>query len=343
MDDTYKLNLQLFAEGGEGAAPAGDAGTSDTGATPEVAAPTREKKPTGMYAGRLQMEMTAPAPAPAKRVPAADSTKAKPAQQPATPPAEDAKPAPERKPFADVLKEYKDESQKWVDDLIGKRFKNQADAAAKLEQYTPIIEALADRYGLQDPSDVQAIQKALEGDDSWLEEQAMREGVPTDALRKQKAAERDAAKWQSYQAAQQQEQQMRAQFDRITQDATAFAESNGIQNFNLASEMQNETFGKMVANGFSVAQAYHAAHYQEIEAQRQAATVQKVGQAASDAKKAAANAIASGSHRPTENGSSGAAASLQKIDISKLTQADIRDIMARATRGEPFPSSLFAP
>ena len=97
--------------------------------------------------------------------------------------------------------------------------------------------------------------------------------------------------------------------------------------FDLAKESQSRTFVNLVASGLSVKSAYEALHHDEIveAAERRAAD---------EAAEAAARGREISSSLPPENGTSrGVAADLRR-DVSKLSAAEIKDIIRRVERGE---------
>lgn len=96
----------------------------------------------------------------------------------------------------------------------------------------------------------------------------------------------------------------------------------------LEKELRDPAFGRMVAGGVPVEQAYQAVHFREILSQG-------MRYAARQAREQTVNSIASGQNRPRENGMGGKTAAPQfGTDPRTLTREQREDIIARARRGE---------
>lgn len=96
----------------------------------------------------------------------------------------------------------------------------------------------------------------------------------------------------------------------------------------LEKELRDPAFGRMVAGGVPVEQAYQAVHLREI-------LTQGMRYAARQARQQTVNSIASGRNRPRENGMGGKTAAPQfTTDPRSLTREQREDIIARARRGE---------
>ena len=339
MENSW-INLQMFADGagGEGDG-AGDAGSGAI--SQEAAAPVRAK--VGMYADRLQQDYIR-GQKPAQAV-VAPQEAAKPATEARAAAVEKAA-EPSKKPtFQELIEgEYKDEYSKHTQEIVKKRLGPAKDAEARLAQLAPALQVLAERYGLDfsdlSKADPAALVKAVEDDDALYEQYAMREGITTEQAKKQMRMEREVAQARAQRTAQENEQQMRERYERLQQQSEEFKKS--MPGFDLRAELQNPAFGKAIVNGFDVKSAYYAAHANDIDAMYAARTNEQLRQTAEAAKQNAAKAIQSGQRRPTENGATGAPASTApKIDISKLTAKDFRDMAAQAARGKVFTSDMF--
>ena len=99
--------------------------------------------------------------------------------------------------------------------------------------------------------------------------------------------------------------------------------------FDLRRELQNPAFARMTAPdvGIRVEDAYYALHRGEIQSAAMQVTAQKTAQKIS-------NAIVSGSHRPSENGTSGQAPSVATFDYRAMSQAQRKALKDRIRAGE---------
>lgn len=232
--------------------------------------------------------------------------------------------------FDELVKgEYKDAFNERVQKIVQARLKGTEETAKRLETLTPVLDMLGRKYGV-DGTDAEALKKAVEADDSYFEQESLETGIPVEQLRRIHAIEQEnatlkAAKEQSEQQAEAQ-RRIAAWMDQAKQVKSVYPA------FDLDTEIVNPQFQTLLrtleGNGFQNAMqiAFETIHRDQI----QPAAMQY---AAQKAQTATVNAIKSGAARPSENGA-GQAASLTKIDPSKLTRAQIKDIRERVARGE---------
>ena len=306
------LNLQLFAEGGAAAgAGAGDGGTAQgQGVTEAAALPQRKGAKSNPLAGvryGIQQEESAPA---------AEVQKETTAQQPPDRNAE----------FERLIKgEYKDLYDARMQDTIQKRLKGSKDIVDKYNALTPTLELLANKYGVKDASDIEALNKAIEEDDSFWRDEALEKGMTVEQLKEVRKMERENADLKR----QMQERQTRENADKLyaqwmqqEQDTKKVYPS-----FSLRAEMNNPEFVKLLRSNVNVKTAYEVIHKDEILPAAMQFTAQTV-------ERKLANKIAANGARPTENGMSSQGAAVVKSDVSQLSKADRQEIARRVARGE---------
>lgn len=305
------LNLQLFAEGGAGAAGAGagDGGTAEgQGVTAAAALPQRKGAKTNPLANvkyGIQQEDGAPAAAVQQEETAAQ---------------------PDRNAeFEKLIKgEYKDLYDARMQDTIQKRLKGQKETVDKFNALTPTIELLARKYGV-DASDIDAINKAIEEDDTYFEEEALEKGITVQQLKEIRKIERENADLRR----QMQEKQTKENASKLYSAWMNQAEDakKVYPSFNLESEMQNPEFVKLLRSNVDVRTAYEVLHKDEIIPAAMQFTAKAVEQKLT-------NKIIAGGNRPTENGMSSQSAAVVKSDVSQLSRADRQEIIRRVARGE---------
>jgi hypothetical protein len=291
------LDLQRFAGEG-GAAGATDGGSADTGdnAAQGAAAPADDRAINGQAA--------------------ADTT--------------------ERRSFEDLVNgEYKDDADKYVQNILKRRLKGEKALQARLDKQLPIMQMLSERYGIDasDPNniDADALNKALSEDKALYEAEAIEAGVPVDLYMRQKRIERENAALRADQQAAREQAEMQREYGDLMQQAAAMQAN--YPDFSLENEMANSQFGRLVLKpprglGWSVEDAYYAVHRREIMAQMQQQQRQYAQQAVQQAQQKTANAIASGSRRPVENGVAATAASIPGESPRNWTKAE-RDRVRR--------------
>lgn len=230
--------------------------------------------------------------------------------------------APERQSFADLIKgDYKDEADKYIQGIVRERVKNSKDT---IKSQAEILDIVAAKYGM-DTSDLAALKDKVSNDDAYYEDRAMEEGLTVDQYKRIAQAESKARAYDEAMAQQQRDAAAEAQV-RIWQEQ-AEQVKRAFPDFDLAKELENETFQRILQSGVNMQSAYVAAHEAEILQGAMQYT-------AAEVRRATANDIAARGTRPRENASSSQAAATLKTDVSKLTRADREALSRRAAAGE---------
>lgn len=227
--------------------------------------------------------------------------------------------------FDELIKgEYKDDYDKAVQKIVRQRFAKAKANEEQLSKVTPILQALASKYGC-DAADVDAIAQYVGEDDALYEDAALQAGMTVDQY---KQYARVMAENQRLIAERQANEQRRAMNAKVAQwreeEKAIKAEFPG---FDLDSMIQDDTFNRMVQDGVSLRNAYIAMEADSILPAAMSYAAQQ------GARKAQATIAQRGS-RPMEGGMSGQAASKVKTDVSKMSNAEIADMAARIMRGE---------
>ena len=93
--------------------------------------------------------------------------------------------------FEELIKgKYKAQYNKRTQDTIQKRLKGTKDTVAKYEALAPTLDMLSKKYGV-DASDIDALNKAIEEDDSYYEDEALEKGVTVEQLKEIRKMERE--------------------------------------------------------------------------------------------------------------------------------------------------------
>jgi hypothetical protein len=318
MEFKKMLDLQLFAEGGEGGGEGGavvspaDDGQAALEAlgVPKEKISQRAKEAVGRQrrvakAQRSEADGQAAAAAQTEETPAEENA-------PGTAKAEEgtAQAAPQRMTWQEIMRdpEYNGEMQK----LIRARLKD-------TETLRPALEMLAGKYGIDvsDPGklDAAALGKAILEDDSLWEQKAGELGVEPDVARRIDQMNRFEAQRKAEQERSVQEEERRRYL--VGLDAQAQELKKDFPDFDLLREMENPVFARMVGpkGGMKVADVYYAVHRAEIQKAQMQAAAQKA------AEQVAASVQANRS-RPVEHGVSGQAASQQRFDPSRLSREE---------------------
>ena len=297
------LSLQIFAEG----AGTGDGGTAEGQGVTEAAALPQTKADKNPLAGVKYgiQEETAPIAEVQEETTAVVDRNAE---------------------FEKLIKgEYKDLYDARVQDTIQKRLKSSKETVDKYNALTPTLELLAKKYGVKDASDIEALNNAIQEDDSYYEEEALQKGISVQQLKEIRKMERENADLRAQmQEAQRQEngKKLYAAWMQQADEAKKVYPS-----FDLKSEMDNPRFVDLLRSNIDVRTAYEVLHKDEIIPAAMQFTAQTV-------ESKLAKKIASNGARPSENGMSSQSAAVVKSDVSQLTKADRAEIIRRVQRGE---------
>lgn len=306
ITDRFGMDLQLFADG----AAAGDGGTAEgtnAGVTEAVAAlreKGRKNNPLADVKYGIQDE---------EEPPVAEAERE-----------ETAAPGRE-KTFEDLIKgEYKDLYDRRVRDAIEKRFKGERESAERLKALAPTMQMLEKKYGVK-AGDLEALNRAIEEDTGYYEDEAARTGIPVEQLKQMRHMEKE-------------NQQLRQTMDELRARESAervyrswLEQEKAAQQiypqFSLEAELGDDQFVRLLRSGVDVKTAYEVLHKDEI-------IPAAMQYAAKTAEQKVVNKIRANGARPVENGVQDQSASLVKQDVSQLTKADRDEIIRRVERGE---------
>ena len=334
--DLYVMNLQLFAEEGAAAAPAGggaEAGTAAVQATAEPSTynpgdtlPDGTQVANARVAAALNRQM--------KRHPElrANLGQVQSAPQPAAQPAPGAQQTPAGEPtiedrWTELKKgEYKEQYARDVQAAIKDRFKNQADLQGRLDAIQPMLDALMKKTGAES---VEELNKLIAEDDSIYQEEADAAGMPVDKYREMVRLQKE------HDDAIASEKRLREQVANRDRFAELHRQGEDLKqmfpDFDLMKEMENEAFRNMTMSGqLTVEQAFYALHGKELTPQLMAYGMQR-------ARQQMGQTIQATGQRPQEGAMRGrtTAAAEPKINPASLTRKEREMYKQMARRGIP--------
>ena len=304
-----QLNLQLFAEGagagGSGTGAEGSSGVTATAAVPQTKGVKSNPLANVVYGKQEGSAQTADV---------QTATGADPVETP-----------DRNAEFEKLIKgEYKDLYDARMQDTIQRRLKSSKETVDKYNALSPTLELLAKKYGV-DSNDVDALNKAIEEDDAYYEEEALEKGVTVEQLKEIRKMEKENAELKRQmqeQTAKEKGAQLYAQWMDQAEKAKQTYPS-----FDLRAEMQNPKFTDLLRANIDVRTAYEVVHKDEILPAAMQFTAKAVEQKLT-------NKIIAGGARPNENGISSQSATVVKSDVSQLSKADRAEIIRRVQRGE---------
>lgn len=304
------LNLQLFADGGDG----GGDGSSSTSSTGESVGSNES--------GEIEIPSSVPERArknyqEAMKKHSGSTTKAD------TQKTDNAQPTNEQgatgtMSYEDFIKEHKDEHKAYMDKTIGDRLKKYKGIESDLEKHKELLNTVAFKYGVNPDSDnfLQSLAEKIEADDSYYENYAMEHDMTAEDARRVVTLERKAAQYDAVREQQEKQEQMRQHIMVLQQNAEKTKKQ--FPDFDLETEMQDERFRRLcAANQGDTTSAYMACHWNEIIP----ATVQR---ASRQIQEQTAQSVASNQSRPIENGMSSSAPSVVQQDFSNMSLKQLR-------------------
>lgn len=312
------FDLQLFAEGGDGAGAA--EGIGEAAAEEKAASAPAQGK--GREAAAAQVdEMLSPAEEPGAEEDAAEGEK-----QDGAANKSGTDPEAHRKAFGELMRgEYNREFGEMIVQATQKAYDSILNEQGPVGR---ILNALGQKYGTA-PGDYEALAAAVEGgvvkDDAYYEDMAMKKGISVQLAKEMDALESENAK---HRAAEQQRAEA-AKMEAIQQEWDAAAERIRAEDpgFDIKTALADPDFAQMLKLGVKMEDAYKARYFDDIMARRTTQTAKTV-------EKGVEARIRQRGARPAENGTNPGGAAVLKTDVSKLTPQQCEELERRAMRGQ---------
>lgn len=315
---TKALELQLFAEGGDGSgagetsqsagadsSPSREAlGRTENAALDEQGSTDSKAEGSGNENGEGEAGEEAKKPSPAER----------------------------RKAFGQMMSgEYKDLMDEYTDN-VSRAVEQRITASPEMRG---LLEAIAEKYGT-DATDLTALTDAIRNgvvkDDAYFEKIAMEKGISVRTAREMDKLETQNKRLTAQQEAAAQMQKAAQERARIAQiqaqwDAEAEALKAKYPEFDREEVLANPEVEKMMRAGCSMEAAYRAAYFDRLMARQTAATAQQTEQGV-------LNRVQQRGSRPAENGTRPGGAVQTHIDVEHMSRKDREALEKRVLRGE---------
>ena len=203
-----------------------------------------------------------------------------------------------------------------MQDTIHRRLRSSRETVEKFNALTPALKVLSDHYGL-DGTDMGALCKAVEADDTFYRKEAQQRGLDVAQLRAFRALEQENARLH------QQENRQRLDRQMDVWAAQAEAARQVYPDLDMNTECREPRFRQLLMQGLDVQSAYLVVHRDEL-----------LKGAADAGKQMLASHLMGSAARPSENGTSGQSAAVSRYDVSAMSRSDREAIRKRAARGE---------
>ncbi len=227
--------------------------------------------------------------------------------------------------FEKLIKgEFKEQFEQRIKDNLKRRFKESSSLKAKASQSDEIINMLKIKYGIT-ADNMDEIANAIKSDDGFLRAEAKERGIELDTLQKLKELEFENESMKRQIARGLEERKMNQTVNSWLKDAEKLRES--YPDFDLANEVKNSGFLKLLRSGVDLKSAYYATHHEDI-------VKSMVQEASREASLKITDSIRARGTRPNENGTSGQSTAIIKTDVSKLTPKERAEIARRVSAGE---------
>lgn len=314
--DEPAMKLQMFAEGGDGAAE----GTGEAAAAEKAASAPAQSKGREAAAAEVD-EMLSPAEEPGAEEDAAEGE-----EQDGAADKSGTDPEEHRKAFGELMRgEYNREFGEMIVQATQKAYDSILNEQGPVGR---ILNALGQKYGTA-PGDYEALAAAVEGgvvkDDAYYEDMAMKKGISVQLAKEMDALESENAK---HRAAEQQRAEA-AKMEAIQQEWDAAVERIRAEDpdFDIKTALADPDFAQMLKLGVKMEDAYKARYFDDIMARKTAETAKKT-------ESGVVERIRQRGARPSENGTNPVGAAVLKTDVSKLTPAQCEELERRAMRGQ---------
>lgn len=227
--------------------------------------------------------------------------------------------------FEELIKgEFKDVYNQRVQNTVRERLKNSKETVDKYNALIPTLEMLGKKYGV-DATDIDALSKAIEDDDSYYEEEAMEKNMTVEQLKNFKKVEKERNLLKKQMDEKKREEDANRVYTQWMREADSTKQV--YPSFDFRAEMQNPKFQELLRSHIDVKTAYEVIHKDEIIPAAMQFAVQT-------AEKNFANKVMANGSRPLENGNSSQGASSVTTDTTKMSKEERARINARVANGE---------
>lgn len=227
--------------------------------------------------------------------------------------------AAREKEFEDLIRgNYKSQFENKVQNIIDRRFKAQKGVMEEYAAAKPILDMLMQRYNT---SDIAALKEAFEGDTSYWEAGAEKEGMDVNQYKEIMQLRAENQRFRQEHEMTEQQKYIQNQIDDWKKQGDEL--KSVYPEFDFQTELANKDFQGLLKAGIPMKKAYEIMHMEEIQAALKEQT-----------EKTVMDHIRANGSRPSENGVKSSNSFVLGKNVSDLTKADRDEIKRRVQRGE---------
>ena len=220
--------------------------------------------------------------------------------------------------------EYKDIYESEFQKQLERRLRGVRETEERMSKVTPLIDTLMARYDIEN-NDIAALTEAVNRDRGYWESAADEAGMTVEQYQQFLKYKSDSQRYDEMRMEQERDRAVRQQLDAWNDAARSVREV--YPDFDINDMADRPEFISMLRAGVPMKHAYEVLNIDGIK-----------NLAAKNAAEAAEKNIVEGIRakgtRPRENGTSSQSGITTGLDISKLSERDIKNMLARARNGE---------
>lgn len=230
--------------------------------------------------------------------------------------------------YKEFKNKYKAEFDRDVQKHINRRYAENQTLHETLDSHNALLELLGNKYGVmagENGYDVSEITAAIEKDNSFFEEMALREGMPVEKYKEYARMQRENSMLQAAKERHDQMHQREMAYKKWDEESQVC--KSHYPQFDFSSEIQNPDFTRLIANGVSVKNAYEVCHQDEImQGLRQ--------QTEKETTKRVTDHIRAGADRPAEVAAGTQSAGKEVLDIMSMSPQEFWAFRRKVESGE---------
>ncbi|MBE5928497.1 MAG: hypothetical protein E7267_03875 [Lachnospiraceae bacterium] len=178
-----------------------------------------------------------------------------------------------KKSFEELIKgEYKKDFDARVHKIINQKTASIKSMQEQMDKINPVLRLMSQKYGV-DAEDLEGLVRAIEDDNSYYEQEAIEKGMSVEQLKQMRIIERENETLRQMIERDRQQNESERIYNEWMEQAEEI--KSVYPNFDFMTEAQNKDFADLLKVGIDVKTAYEVIHKDEIIQGAMAVAVQK--------------------------------------------------------------------